>query len=135
MTCMRARRSSKFGQIRQLIAELAALERLNNPHRLIMGKMVLTLTFSRLFLSRSISHLQVTMTYMRVWMSLKFGQIRLLVSMVTDRVIMEKTVLPLFSAVFSRSFSYLQVMISCMRAQRKSKFGQIRLLTAELTAL
>ena len=29
-------------------------------------------------------------------MSLKFGQIRLLVSMATDRVIMEKTVLPLF---------------------------------------
>ena len=40
------------------------------------------------------------MTYMRAWMSLKFGQIRLLVSMATDRVIMEKTVLPLFSAVF-----------------------------------
>ena len=32
------------------------------------------------------------MTYMRAWMSLKFCQIRLLVSMVTDRVIMEKTV-------------------------------------------
>ena len=29
-------------------------------------------------------------------MSLKFGQIRLLVSMATDKVIMEKTVLPLF---------------------------------------
>ena len=40
------------------------------------------------------------MTYMRAWMSLKFGQIRLLVPMATDRVIMEKTVLPLFSAVF-----------------------------------
>ena len=26
------------------------------------------------------------MTYMRAWMSLKFGQIRLLVSMATDRV-------------------------------------------------
>ena len=36
------------------------------------------------------------MTYMRAGMSLKFGQIRLLVSMATDRVIMEKTVLPLF---------------------------------------
>ena len=33
-------------------------------------------------------------------MSLKFGQIRLLVSMATYRVIMEKTMLPLFSAVF-----------------------------------
>ena len=33
-------------------------------------------------------------------MSLKFGQIRLLVSMATDRVIIEKAVLPLFLAVF-----------------------------------
>ena len=30
------------------------------------------------------------MTYTRAWMNLKFGQIRLLVSMATDRVIMEK---------------------------------------------
>ena len=30
----------------------------------------------------------------------KFGQIRLLVPMATDRVLMEKTVLPLFAAVF-----------------------------------
>ena len=33
-------------------------------------------------------------------MSLKFGQIRLLVSMATDKVIMEKTVLPLFLGCF-----------------------------------
>ena len=33
-------------------------------------------------------------------MSLKFGQIRLLVSMAIDRVIMEKPVFPLFSVVF-----------------------------------
>ena len=33
-------------------------------------------------------------------MSLKFGQIRLLVSMATDRVMMEKTVLPLFLGYF-----------------------------------
>ena len=33
-------------------------------------------------------------------MSFKFGQIRLLVSMATDRVIMEKTVLPLFLDCF-----------------------------------
>ena len=33
-------------------------------------------------------------------MSLKFGQIRPLVSMATDRVIMAKTVSPFFSAVF-----------------------------------
>ena len=36
------------------------------------------------------------MTYMRAWMSLKFGEIRLLVSMATDRVVMEKAMLPLF---------------------------------------
>ena len=49
--------------------------------------------------------MQVTMTYIRAWMSLKFGQIRLLVPMASDRVIMEKTVLPLFlSCFFIRSF-------------------------------
>ena len=40
------------------------------------------------------------MTYMRAWISLRFGQIRLLVSMVTDRVIMEKKVLQLFLRCF-----------------------------------
>ena len=39
MTCMRARRSSKLGQICPPTAELAALELPEkNPHRLIMGK-------------------------------------------------------------------------------------------------
>ena len=56
MTCMGAKRSSKFSQIRPPTAELAALEHLKkNPHRLIMGKRVAT--FSRLFLIRSISYL------------------------------------------------------------------------------
>ena len=36
------------------------------------------------------------LTYMRAWISLKFGQIQPLVSMVTDRVMMGKTVSPLF---------------------------------------
>ena len=40
------------------------------------------------------------MTYTRAWMNLKFGQIRLMVSMATDRVITEKTVLPLFLGGF-----------------------------------
>ena len=40
------------------------------------------------------------MRYMRAWMSLKFGQIRLLVSMATDRVIVEKTFCHFFSAFF-----------------------------------
>ena len=39
------------------------------------------------------------MTYMRAWMSMKLGQIRLLVPMATDRVIMENTVCHFFSAV------------------------------------
>ena len=33
-------------------------------------------TFSRLFLMGSFSYLQVMMTFIRAWMSLKFGQIR-----------------------------------------------------------
>ena len=39
------------------------------------------------------------MTYMGAWMSLKFSKIRQLVVMATDRILIEKTVLPLFSAV------------------------------------
>ena len=46
MTYMRARKSSNFSLIGPLTAELAALERLKNPHRLIMGK-----TMSPLFLA------------------------------------------------------------------------------------
>ena len=38
MICMRARTSSNFGLIGPPTAELAALERLKNPHRLIKGK-------------------------------------------------------------------------------------------------
>ena len=41
--CMKARRNSKLGQILPPTAELAALERQKNPHRLIMGKPVLPL--------------------------------------------------------------------------------------------
>ena len=99
MTCMGARRSSKFSQIQQQNAELAALVRVKKSPSTYNGKNSVA-TFSRLFLIGSISYLQGTMTYMRAWMSLKFGQIRLLVSMATDRVIMEKTVLPLFLGCF-----------------------------------
>ena len=56
-------------------------------------------------------------------------QIKTLVSMATDssnRFIMEKTVLPLFSQlIFIRSFLYLQVMMTCIGARRSSKFSQI----------
>ena len=95
MTCMRARRSVHFCQIGKLTAELAALERVKKfpyTYNGIFG----VATFSRLFLIGSISYLQVTITYVRAWMSLKFGQIPLLISMAIDRVIMAKTVLPLF---------------------------------------
>ena len=67
-------------------------------HRLTMEKWCCY--FFLAALDRIHLYLQVTMTYMRAWMSLKFGQIWLLVSMATDRVIMKKTVWPLFSAVF-----------------------------------
>ena len=99
MTCMGARRSSKFSQIGQPTALLAALERLKNSPLTYNGENGVA-TFSQLVLIGSISYLQVTMTYMRDWMSLKFGQILPLVSLATDRVIMEKKVLPLFLVCF-----------------------------------
>ena len=67
---------------------------------------------------------------------MEFGKILLLVSMATDRIMMEKTSLPLFlGCFFIQYFSHLQVMMTCMGARRSLKFGQIRLLTAELAAL
>ena len=99
MKCMRARRGSKLGQIRLLTEELAALERLKKSPYTYNGKNGVA-TFSRLFLIGSVSYMHLTMTYMRAWMNLKFGQIQPLVFMVTDRVIMEKTVFPLFLGCF-----------------------------------
>ena len=58
-----------------------------------------------------------------------------LVSMVTDRVMMGKTVSPLFLSCFSSVFLYLQVMMTCMRARKSSNFGLIGPPTAELAAL
>ena len=75
MTYMRARRRSKFGQIRLLTAELAALEHLKKSPYTYNGKNGVAI-FSQLFLIKSFSYLQVTMTYIRAWMSSKFGQIR-----------------------------------------------------------
>ena len=68
-------------------------------------------------------------------MSLKFGQIQPLVSMVTDMVMIGKTVSPLFLGCFSSFFSYLQAMMTCMRARTSSNFGLIGPPTAELAAL
>ena len=68
--------SSKFGQIRLLTMELAALElQKKNPHRFIIGEKR-RCHFSLLFLIESFSYLPVMMTYIRAWMSSKFGQIR-----------------------------------------------------------
>ena len=100
MTCMRAQTSSNFGLIGPPTVELAALDRLKKSPLANNGKNNVS-TFSRLFLIGSFSYLQVMITYMRAWMSLKFGQIQPLVSMVTDRVMMEKTVYPLFRGCFS----------------------------------
>ena len=97
MTCMGAGRSSKFSQIRPPTAELAALERLKNPLRLIMGKSLLPLFLAVL---DRIHFILAGDDDIRPWTSLKFGQIRLLVPMATDRVILEKTVLPLFLGCF-----------------------------------
>ena len=69
-------------------------------------------------------------------MSLKFSQIQPLVSMVTERVLMRKTVFLFFSRLFFiRSFLYLQVMMTCMRARKSSNFRLIGPPTAELAAL
>ena len=69
-------------------------------------------------------------------MSLKFSQIQPLVSMVTERVLMGKTVFPLFLGCFSSvPFLYLQVMMTCMRARKSSNFSLIGPPTAELAAL
>ena len=78
MTCMGAWRSSKFAQIRLLTVELAALERLEEEKKTqaYNGENGVA-TFSQLFLNKPFSYLQVMMTYIRAWMSSKFGQIRL----------------------------------------------------------
>ena len=68
MTCMRAWMSSKFGRIRPLTTELAALERMKKIPSTYNGENNV-ITFSPLFLIGSFSYLQV-----RACMSSKFGQ-------------------------------------------------------------
>ena len=72
MTCMRARTSANFGLIGPPTLELAALERLKKSPYAYNGKKDVS-TFSRLFLIGFFSYLQVMITYMRAWMSLKFN--------------------------------------------------------------
>ena len=47
----------------------------DSSHRVIMGKKGV-IAFSRMFLNGYFSYLQVTITCMKAWMSLKFGRIR-----------------------------------------------------------
>ena len=92
--------SSKFGRIRPWTMELAALERMKKiTYRLIMGKNDV-ITFSPLFLIGSFSYLQVMRTCIRAWMSSKFGEMRPLVSMATDRVTVGKTASSHFLELF-----------------------------------
>ena len=93
-------------------------------------------TLAPSFLIRSSSFLQVTRTCKKAWMSLKFSQIRPLVSMATDSVMILKNGVATFSRLFLMgSFSYLQVMMTYIRAWMSLKFGQIRPRTTELAAL
>ena len=78
--------SSKFGEIRPWTTELAALERLKKSHRLIMEKKTSS-HFLRYFSSDPFLYLQAMRSCIKAWMSLKFGQIRPLVSMATYSVI------------------------------------------------
>ena len=99
MTCMRAQTSLNFGLIGLPTAELAALERLKNPHRLITGKRCLH--FFSAFLNRILfilagnDNLHESLDEFEIWPNPIAG------SMVTDRVMMEKMVSPLFLSCFS----------------------------------
>ena len=99
ITCIRARISSNFGLIGLWTAELAVLDRLKKSPQTNYGKNDVS-TFSRLFLIGPFSYFQVMITYMRAWVSFKFGQIQPLVSMITDRAMMKKQCFHFFSAVF-----------------------------------
>ena len=77
--------SSKFGEIRPWTTKLAALECLKKIPYTYNGEN--DITFSPLNFIRSFSYLQAMRTCIKAWMSSKFGQIRPLVSMATDSVI------------------------------------------------
>ena len=134
MTCMRAQTSSYFGLIGPLTAELAALERLKKSPLAYNGKKDVS-TFSLLFLIGSFIYLQVMITCMRAWMSLKFSQIQPLVSMVTDRVMMGKTVSPLFLGCFHPFLFKLAGNNDMHESSEEFKFRPDWPLTAESAAL
>ena len=82
--------SSKFGQIRPRTTELAALECMKKSHKLIMGK-TMSSHFLRYF-NWILFIFAGNEDMIRGWMSSKFGQMRPLVSMATDRVTVRKSV-------------------------------------------
>ena len=96
----------------------------DSSHRVIIGKNGV-ITFSRMLLIRFFSYLQVTITWMRAWMSSKFGRIR---PRTTELAALERMKeIPLtynrendvitFSPLFLiGSFSYLQITRTCIRA-------------------
>ena len=78
-TSIISRTSLNFSQIRLRTAELAALQRLENSHRLIMGENLVS-TLAPSFLIGSSSFLQVMRTTLKAWMSSNFGRIPSLTS-------------------------------------------------------
>ena len=108
MTCMRARMSSKFGQIRPRTAELAALERLKKSPQTYNGKNCVA-TFSQLFLTSSFSYLQVIMPYVRAWMSLNFGQIRLRTTELAAVELLKNRCCHFFSVVYLTYFKFVGI--------------------------
>ena len=75
-TCIKSRTSSNFGQIGPLTTELAALERLKNFHRLIMGKCCLRA--SSFIFDRIIIKVVGNQDRIKARTSLISGQVRLL---------------------------------------------------------
>ena len=113
-TSITSRTSSKFGQIGPRTAELAALERMKNIpwtcgkrcHHIfsaIFDWKNDVAPFSRLFFMGSFSYLQVMTTYIRAWMSLKFGQIRPRTTELAALKRLKKMMFSFFLALYNRS--------------------------------
>ena len=116
-TTITSRMSSKFGQIRPLTAELAALERLEKNRRHFVN------TPDPSCLIGSSSFLQATKTCITAWMGFNFNQIRPLTRESPALVFLIE------------SYSFLQVTGITIRSCMGSNFGQIRPWTAELDTL
>ena len=72
-TSITSRTSSKFGKIRPMTAELAALERLEKSQYTYNGRNLMN-TLAPSFLIGSSSFLQVSRTCMKAWMSSNFSK-------------------------------------------------------------